>query len=267
MTVAVPEENSLVTATTIRFTVTPTSNAGVVSASSTGAVKLLTSAQYEDAVDVADITTGTQALSEASVGAGNVVFYAYTTSTTAGTLTIANGGNTRTYYVKARVGAAYNVTAKFPATLNSATDSDIQATVTDIFGNAVTGATNGASFTSGTLTAGYFGSSQAGASAGAFLWNSTSKVWVSKVKGGAVAGPSSLSVTLAPTLGDQSVANGLAAPVTSAFSSLSSVDLADQVKALTTQVAALTADYNALAAKWNKKVANKKAPKKKVALK
>jgi hypothetical protein len=40
-----------------------------------------------------------------------------------------------------------------------------------------------------------------------------------------------------------------------------------QVANLTAEVAALKAAYNALAEKWNKKVKNKKAPKKKVVLK
>jgi hypothetical protein len=270
MTVAVPETNELTSNTTIRFTVTPTADAGTVNVSSTGAVKLLTSAQYDKTGDdAATIATGSQSISENSVGAGNVVVYAYTTSTTAGKLTIANDGNTRSYWIKAVAGGSYSVTAvKFPSTLNSTTDSDIEATVTDVFGNAITGGSGVtfASLSDGTLAATYLGSAQAGADSGAFKYNTTKKVWISKVKGKEASGAASMVVTLTPTLADQEAA-GLPTPVLSAFGSTSSVDLADQVKNLTAQVAALTASYNALAAKWNKRVASKTAPKKKVALK
>jgi hypothetical protein len=76
----------------------------------------------------------------------------------------------------------------------------------------------------------------------------------------------SMGSTLAPA-GVPTKVTAFGTPVGTQFFAVNAVDLAAQVTALTAQVAALTADYNALAAKWNKRVTDKKAPKKKVATK
>jgi hypothetical protein len=270
--VAVPESNEPAVAPdqTILFEVEPAVSGGNVSATSTGAVKLLTEAQYTPAagVDAATTASGAQSFSANAVATGAVNIYAYSTSTTAGTIKITVGDSVRTYWIKAVAGTPNSVTATFPTALNSSTASNVDVTVKDVFGNAVTGDSGDVFNTAvspSTLTTNVVGAAST-VGADAFTWNTTRKVWAGKVIGVEGGGQASMTVTL-DNGGFDAEDAGLAAPSLVAFSTVSSADLATQVTALTAQVAALKADYNALAAKWNKKVTNKKAPKKKVALK
>ena len=243
----------------IKVVVSTTTATGTVSASVTGGLRLLTVAQEAD-VDSTS-ATGTTTLSGAAVSSSHT-FYVYSTSTTAGTLTVTEGGNTKVNYIKGVAGDAYSISAKFPTTVNSASNSSIDVTVSDVFGNPIV-ATTAIAFAAGTLTTGVVGAASVVTSATAYTWNTTRKVWEGKVIGSSTPGGVALSVTLSGGGADQTT-NGLPAPTLSAFSSLSNADLASQVTALTAQVAALTADYNALAKKFNKKV---KKAKNKVALK
>jgi hypothetical protein len=202
---------------------------------------------------------GSASLSKSVTGASAYTFYAYTNSTsTPAKITIATPTTTRTYWIKATVGAAYNLTnVVFPTSVlsgetNSNTNKNVVSfSITDQFGNAVTsGAT-------ATLTG-------VGATfSGAATYDSTRKKWEANVYGTAQKNVSMQLDLTAVDLSD----NGFAAPVKYAFSSASAGSLADQVTALTAQVAALKVDYNKLAARWNKLVASKKAPKKTVATK
>ncbi len=267
-TIKVPETNEIVSTTStttsraIKFVVATTTATGTVNASVTGGLRILTQAQLDDADTT--VATGTTSLSVAAVSE-SATFYVYSTSTTAGTLTVTNDGNSYVKYIKGIVGTAYGISAKFPTAVNSSSNSSIDVTVTDVFGNPIT-ETTAVAFSAGTLTTAVVGAASVVTSATAYTWNVTRKVWEGKVIGSTTPGGVALTVTLSGGLADQT-ANGFAAPVLSAFTSLSNADLSAQVTALTAQVAALTADYNALAAKWNKRVASKKAPKKAVALK
>jgi|688.fasta_scaffold572116_1 hypothetical protein len=267
-TIKVPETNEIVSTTStttsraIKFVVATTTATGTVNATVTGGLRILTQAQLDDA----DTTTatGTTTLSVAAISE-SATFYVYSTSTTAGTLTVTNDGNSYVKYIKGVAGTAYSISAKFPTAVTSGANSSIDVTVTDVFGNPIV-ETTAVAFSGGTLTTAVVGAASVVTSATAYTWNVTRKVWEGKVVGSTTPGSTALTVTLSGGLEDQE-ANGLPSPVLSAFSALTTADLSAQVTALTAQVAALKADYNALAAKWNKRVASKKAPKKAVATK
>jgi hypothetical protein len=231
-------------------TVTVTSASGV----------LISDVLVDDAGKALSITAGKTSLAIATNSANSLTatFYAYSTSTTAGTVNVSTPASSLRYFVKGAAGAAYNLKdVVFPASIlsgeaNSNTNKNVvHFQVTDVFGNALT--SNAVATLSGT-----------GASfSGAATYDTTRKRWESNVFGTAQA---NVAMQLVLTATDLS-ANGFAKPVDYAFKATSAGDLAAQVTALTAQVAALKADYNALAAKWNKRVASKKAPKKAVALK
>jgi hypothetical protein len=269
--VDVPEDNEFAGAQDDYLTVavTPTASNATVSASSTGSVEILTTAEFDDTTTVASTATGKQTFSANAVGTADVEFYVYTTSTSAGTLVVKAGDSTKTYYIKGNAGTANSISVKFPTSLNSSTASNVDVTVKDVFGNDITGSSgdefNTDSDNGETLTTNTVGAA-ATVDPDAFTWNTTRKVWAGKVIGVSGGGASSMTITL-DNGGFDAEDDGLAAPSLVAFSSVSAADLATQVTTLTAQVAALILDYNALVAKWNKKVADKKAPKKKVASK
>jgi len=68
-------------------------------------------------------------------------FYVYTTTTEVGTVTIVNGANTLTYYVKGTAGGAYNLDATVKSDVSTASIVENTVKVTDIFGNVVGGVT------------------------------------------------------------------------------------------------------------------------------
>jgi hypothetical protein len=250
----------------VRFDVT--TNAGTdVTITSTGAVKVID--KLTDAAGAAlKVDAGSQKISAKTItGALTYTFYAFTTSTTAGTVVIETPATKRTYYVKSLAGAPYNIAnVTWPKTLTSGQSAgddntnNVTWNVTDVFGNAIAA-------DHGTIA----GFSSAGTAAfGTQAYSTTTKLIKNQVTG-TLGSSVSLSITL--TAPDYS-ANGWPKPVKSVFTTISAGDLATQVTTLTAQVAtltasvsALTADYNALAAKWNKRVASKTAPKKKVATK
>jgi hypothetical protein len=234
-------------------------------ASTTITVNIDGAGKLTDTLTAADGTTalkngaGSASLSKAVTGAAAYTFYAYTNSVaTPAKVTISTPTTTRTYWVKATVGAAYNLAnVVFPTTVlsgeaNSNTNKNVVSfDITDQFGNAVTsGATATLSGVGGTFS-------------GNATYDATRKKWEANVSGTTQA---NVSMQLSLTATDIS-ANGFAKPVIYAFKSVSAGSLADQVTALTAQVAALTAQlqasvtkakYNKLVRKWNRANPNNK---------
>jgi outer membrane murein-binding lipoprotein Lpp len=205
---------------------------------------------------------------------GVYTFYAFTTSTTAGSVTITSNGNASTYHVASQVGPQYNIAATFPSSLVPDGAAKVVVKLTDVFGNEIDNSNSNATdrfarnvFNNASLTVTRIGAT---ASDTAWRYDATDKGWVllsKDVKTGEVA----LRVDLA-NVTDRKV--GFAAPITSAFKMISTASLEAQVTSLTAQVATLTAsvtalkaDYNKLAKRWNDLRAAKKAPKKAVATK
>ena len=242
----------------------------VVTASSTGAMKILdldgvgsigTDYKAETTANVDYTSTaGAQSFSKTATTT-SVVFYVFTTSTSAASLTINKGGNTRVVWMKGKEGAAYNISAALPASIPISVpdDNNVIVKVTDVFGNTVKANTT---VTSSTTGAGVTLAPVAGAMA--LTYSATEGGHGFKIH---TTGTGGLAVGLSITATD---VTGLPTAKKSLFLTATAVSVAGltaQITALTAQVAALTADYNALAAKWNKRVASKTAPKKKAALK
>lgn len=206
-------------------------NAKIVTAVSSGS----TIVKVDSGVSTATIPTGTGTTADV---------YVYTTTTETGTVAVTANGNTTTYYVKGTAGSAYNLTVVAPAVANLSAAVEVTATVTDVFGNAVTGATISSTVIRGSI--------------GSFSYDSTDKRYEATLTAPATAGTTVIANTITA-----SAVTGLAKPVTEVVSNISVADLAGQVAVLQAQVASMvTKDkYNKLAKKWNKKF-----PKSKVQL-
>ena len=239
------------TGTALRLAVTATTATGAITATSTGGVKVLTEELYDDGAAVSDATASVSV--SAVAAAANI--YVIATSTTAGTVTVTNGSNSAVISVKATVGPAYKLSFTAPSVVGASATAKIIGTVSDVFGNKIESLLKGA-FDVSTVGGATVVSNT--------VWRATTKDYSIEITAPSTA--SAIAATVDLTATPDEVAT-LGTPVASQFFSLNTVDLATQVTALTAQVAALKADYNALAAKWNKRVADKKAPKKAVATK
>jgi hypothetical protein len=247
----------------VRYVVT-TASATTVSVTSAGGVKVIKDLADADGVAYKlDTTVATTGVSGSTTDTAlTFTFYAFTTSTTAGSVVISTPSSSLTYYVKGLAGAAYNLTnVKFPTSIiqgQAAADSTavVSYVLTDVFGNAKTDGT------APVLTA-------LGATASTSTYSTLRLVWEAVVYN---ATSSSVAMALNLSTADLST-NGFAKPVIYAFSSVSAADLATQVTTLTAQVATLQASvvamqaildvsrldensvtqkkYNTLARKWN----------------
>jgi hypothetical protein len=248
--------STTVSRSVIALEVNTRSNNAAIAVTSTGAVKLITAAQL--AASTTTTATGTQTLSLTANDSGVATFYAYNTSTTAGSVTVVESGTTpasNTGWVKGTTDAnnAYKVTASIPTIAGIGSLVEYTATVVDMFGNALTTPVVDSQTLGGDAT------DPAG-----MTYNSVTKVYEDEFTNRTTAGQTAVLVSIAVSA-DKVTAFG--SKVTSVFASINAADLQATVTSLTAQVAALTADYNALAAKWNARVASKKAPKKAVTLK
>jgi hypothetical protein len=234
------------------------SNNAAVTVTSTGAVKLLTAAQL--AASTTTTATGTQSLSLTTNDSGVVTFYAYNTSTTAGSITAVEAGTTpasNTGWVvgTTNLGNAYKLSATVPSIAGLGATVDYTATVVDMFGNAlitpvITGQTLGGNATGGTATN--------------MTYNATTKVYEGSFTNRTTAGSVAVLVNMAVSA---NAVTAFGAKTTSVFANVSGQDLQAAITALQAQVAALTAQlnatvtkakYNKLVRKWNRANPNNK---------
>jgi len=258
------------TAVRIRVSATNARAADALSVTSTGGVKVL--ASLTDADGKAQTTAaGSTTLAATNFVNGALEFFAFTTSTTAGSVTISSNGASQVVHVVSRVGSAYNVTAVFPTTITEGGSANVFAKITDVFGNPITvGNSNHVTRASGTtavFNAAHNGTLKLSAlgatpTTDAYRWNAAQTAWQTNVTG-AKAGTIAMTVEL-PDATDLEV--GFAKPNSIVFASISSTNTTAQIAALTAQVAALQAQlansrakstsvtkkkYNTLARKWN----------------
>jgi hypothetical protein len=186
-------------------------------------------------VSTATIPTGTGTTAD---------IYVYTTTTETGTVAVTANGNTTTYYVKGTAGPAYNLAVVVPTVANLGAAVELTATVTDVFGNAVTNATIVSTVIRGSI--------------GSFSYDPTDKRYEATLTAPTTAGTTVVSNTITAT-----AVTGLAKPVAEIVSNISVADLAGQVAVLQTKVDSMVTKkkYNKLAKKWNKRF-----PKSKVKL-
>ena len=242
----VPSNNDVSSANALRIAlsgvtagsnvVVTATNAKIVTAVTSGS----TTVKVDSGVSTATIPTGTGTTADVFV---------YTTTTETGSVSVTANNNTTTYYVKGTAGPAYNLTVVAPVVANLGAAVEITATVTDVFGNAVTNASISSTVIRGSI--------------GAFSYDATDKRYEATLTAPTTAGTTVIANTITAT-----AVTGLAKPATEVISNISVADLAGQVAVLTAQVAALTKDatsnkkkHNNLAKKWNKKF-----PKSKVKL-
>jgi hypothetical protein len=236
------------TRTAVRFDVNTAAAASAINITATGGVRMIATI-----ASTTKVTDGVQALNGSTVsGALTYTFYAWNTSSTAGTVKVDTGTAAMTFYVKGITGPGYNIaTPVWPTSLpQSSSDKKVTFTLTDAYGNAVSA--NQAAPAIGVL----------GGSGTAPTYNSTSKLWESTVTVDASATSVALQLSVAAI--DLST-NGFAAPASVAFTTVASGSLSAQVTALTAQVAALTAtiaglttEFNSVAKKYNKLVKKSK---------
>jgi hypothetical protein len=265
ITVAVPSANSITstgTRTALEFEVTKVSDASTLTVTSTGGVKLLTAAQMAlTGASVATVATGTQSITDTST-ASAVTFWVYTTSTTAGTVVVNNGGNSKTFYVEGTSTVPYKIAFSGPASAAISGVTTITGTVKDAFGNHLTTALTNSNFVVSAL-----GGDKAGAQtydaattpvAGEYVitHSTTTDVYTIKTLNRSDAGPMAVSVKLAS---DPTKVDAFGDFVASSFFQVNSVDLAARVAELETQIATMRPKansvtkkrYNTLARKWN----------------
>jgi len=262
-TTKVPSTNLLDPTTDygVSVVITDLATSDVVRVTSTGSVKLLEAVQGASA-NVAINSLGSQSITKTRTSAANLTVYAYTTSTTAGTVVVSvertGLSSTSTKHLKGVAGPAYNVTdvQGVPATLTK-TAAAVTTTfkLTDVFGNAVEAATTGVTLTPSTGLATHTFASNIG-------WDSTAKNYKATL-----TALETLPFLVDISLSSDPSVDGLPDANYKYTGVVNNAGVSAQITALTAQVASLTTDYNALAKKWNARVASKTAPKKKVALK
>jgi hypothetical protein len=236
------------TRTAVRFDVNTAAAASAINVTATGGVRMIATI-----ASTTKVTDGVQALNGSTVsGALTYTFYAWNTSSTAGTVVVDTGSSKMTFYVKGITGPAYNIaTPVWPKSLpQSSTTGKVTFTMTDAYGNAVS-----SNQSAPTVTA-------LGATPGSVTYNSTTKVWESTLTVDATATSVALQIAVAAVDLETS---GFAAPANSAFTTVASGSLSAQVTALTAQVAALSAtiaglttEFNSVAKKYNKLVKKSK---------
>jgi hypothetical protein len=242
------------TRTGVRFVVTTSEEGAAVSVASTAGVKL-TSTVTTSTTPVAS-TAGATSLSLTSNSSKTATFYAFTTSTTPGTVVVTTEGSSETYYVASRIGEAFKIVGTFPSSIAvGSTTTYAYYEVFDAFGNEVLGS-DAKSWATSTIASFTVTRSAIGAvSAAAESWNTTAGKYRSLLSS-AAAGTGAVSFTLSDN--SSTIDSDFGDVVLTAFATVNGSSLADQVTALTAQVAALKADYNSLAAKYNKLVKKKK---------
>jgi hypothetical protein len=123
------------TRTAVRFDVNTAAAASAINVTSTGGVKIIAAIASTTKVD-----GGVTALNGSTVaGALTYTFYAWSTSSTAGTVVIDTGASKMTFYVEGVTGDAYNITnVIWPTSLpQSSTTGKVSFGLTDAYGNAV----------------------------------------------------------------------------------------------------------------------------------
>lgn len=241
----VPADNSVDSADALRIALSNLTAGSNVVVSATNA-RVVTSVTSGSATVKAD--AGATSLTVPTGTGTTVDLFVYTTTTQTGTVAVTANNATTTYFVKGNAGSAYNLAVAVPATANLSAAVEITATVTDVFGNAVTNATISSTVIRGTLAS--------------FSYDATDKRYEATLTAPATAGNTVIAntITASPVV-------GLAKPVTEVISTIAVADLAGQVAVLNEQVAALTAQlaaaqakavenrkaHNKLAREWNKK--------------
>jgi hypothetical protein len=260
--IVVPDAGTVGASDILKLSVSSTLNRTAISASVTNGIKLLDAPG--DSTNKYTSASGTTALAAAQTtdAAGDYVFYAFPTSTTAGVITVTIGTDITQIYVQGTVGRAYDITSvTMPTAVEPKAKGTVVATVTDAFGNAL------ASTSAGTLTLTRVGGT--GGAQGDIAYSATTKRYELEITAPDAAGQVAYAAVVAGLTATTAMTDAFGQPQTYfglvTFSSTADLvkGLQTQVANLTTAVATLTTDYNALATKYNKLVKKSKRVAKK----
>jgi hypothetical protein len=247
-------------ASAIQLTVTTPGATDAITVTSTGGVKVLTDTAFAETSPAPTTATGTQSLSDVAAN-GDAVIYAYTTSTTAGTVTVSAAGSSKTFHISGLSEFVYKLNLAATSTAAISGDVTITGTAVDAFGNNLTTSVPEASWT----VTGLGGNFTGDALTDTFTYDATAKTYKMVVTNRSSAGTAALSVTLGDSVKSTKV-TAFGDPVLTQFFTVTAADLSAQVTALTAQVAALQAQleasrpkatsvtkkrFNTLARKWN----------------
>jgi hypothetical protein len=268
-TINVPSANVLrhnsasdhTTGTLVRYDVTTPGATDTVTVTATGGVKLISDTQFADVEDLT-VASGTSSLTVNSAQ-GDLDVYAYTTSTTAASITFSSGGSSKVVWLKGVTHDenAYKIAFTGPTTVALGGTMEFSGTVVDMFGNKVEldDATDiDTSQIGGSLTPGDIAESE-------FDVDPTTKVITFELTASTTASSMAISIALDPAHKATKV-SAFGDLVASQFFSVNATDLSAANTALQAQVAALQAQleasrpkatsvtkkrYNTLARKWN----------------
>ena len=260
--IIVPDAGTVAAGDILKLVVSSSLKRTAITATSTSGIKILDAPG--DSTNKYTSASGTAALAAAQTtdAAGAYTFYAFPTSTTAGSITVTIGTDVTQIYVQGTVGRAYDITSVTFPTIEPKGTGTVVAVVTDAFGNALS------SISAGTLTLTRAGGS-GGTVSGEVVYSSTSKRYELEITGPNAAGQSAYSAVVKDLTATTAMVTAFGDPQTY-FGLVTFASTADQVKALqasvatlTASVAALTTEYNALATKYNKLVKKSKRVAKK----
>ena len=82
------------------------------------------------------VASGVSSYSATSQGTA-ITVYAYTTSTSVGSVTITNGSYSTVVYIRGIAGTIYNVSVALPGSISTGTIGTVTASASDVFGNPV----------------------------------------------------------------------------------------------------------------------------------
>jgi hypothetical protein len=264
------ETNELAAADIVTFTVDGNIAGTSFTVQATGGVKVTDEVTNEDG-DALPLSAGKSSLPSTKYGAigGSSLktFYAYTTSTTPGKVTVTSTtGASEVFYIASEVGQAYNIAVTFPTSVpvsstggTSTTGARVYLVVTDVFGNALKTAGDFAEdVTSGDIVIDALGADIVNPTV--WTYDAKRKQWKNDE---GITSPRSGNVAMSVELtGDPDLTSvGLPAAKTMAFKTISVRSLEDQVAALQAQLANTVskAKYNNLVVKYNKITRGKKA--------
>jgi hypothetical protein len=258
--VPVPSSGIATSSTMMRFALSTTVSRAFTVTSTSG-IKLLDA--VANTTNKYTAASGSASYNGTTNATGQAEFYAFPTSTTRGVVTITIDGDITQVYVTGTEGTAYNLVSVTLPTFELSKAGVVVGVITDMFGNPIVTGTP-------TVTTTVVGTGSP--SDVDLAYSTTSKRWEGTVTPGATAGQIAVQVALTVSATDAQKA-AFGEPKTNFFgvqtiaTTKTVAELTTEVNTLKAAVATLTADYNALVKRWNKRVADKKAPKKKVATK
>lgn len=149
--VTVPADNKVEAADAVKFVVSGLANNTVVTAVASNAL-LVPALHTTEAPVTASSGTTTYSI---NTGTGETAtFFAFTKSTAGSTVTITNGGNSSTFYLKGTAGDKYNLESSVAASAATSSVVEYSVKVTDVFGNVVAGVTPTVALVNSTISVG-----------------------------------------------------------------------------------------------------------------